>query len=621
MMRIRARQGQLLGYKKNIMFNFRLSKLQNQIFWLLVIVWGLAIGYWNLPFLFAQDNDLEFTLDIASSAVPLPKIFKPGIDLSGRGWHRSQDWPQQLAAEEALGAWQKDIGFKAICRLQYNLWEIAQLSKDKAEQDKLRANYEAVIKNISDAGGIVILDIFGTPAGLGKALDKKSAPWNLKVFKELVKGYIKELSKKKKYNIWYEVWSAPDLDDFFLGRKQEYLNMYRVVAEAVMELEAETKIYIPLGGPSASWWFQDTEGNTIVTPERSLIYELIKFCAQYKLPLNFISWHAYSTDPRAEKESTIYSKNPPALIRDWLTYFNLDRNTPLILDEWNYDNGINISAGRKENSYIAASFIPARLKNMHEAGVDYQSYFSLEDFQNNKEGVARNVGIFEFDSESSHYKGAPKPIYNVFKMLNKLGSGLFSSLKLNDEFSGVIPTKEGDSLAVLIYNYTDPDIWRNYLSRNISTLNPAERKTLLNLVRSGKIDKVMRLEMEVAGLRIKYKKVNTLLLKAKELKEQALKAKTEPRNIKMEIKGLKENYLYQRYVVDSSCNSDCAFSPVEEKEIDAPELYQETLALKPYSVNLIVLNKKPKENLEPVAPEVLEASGGQPATTDGNSAR
>ena len=55
------------------------------------------------------------------------------------------------------------------------------------------ANYENIIKKITDAGGIVILDIFGTPAGLGKALDKKSPPWDLKAFKELVKSYIREL--------------------------------------------------------------------------------------------------------------------------------------------------------------------------------------------------------------------------------------------------------------------------------------------------------------------------------------------------------------------------------------------------------------------------------------------
>ncbi len=317
-----------------------------------------------------QADDLEFTLDANSPTVPLPKTFKPSIDLSGRGFHRQTSWPQGLAAPEVLDTWAKDIGFSGVYRLQYNLWEINQLAKDKDAQDKLLNNYENIIKKITEAGGIVILDIFSTPAGLGQALDKKSPPWDFRAFKELIKNQIRDLSCNKRYNIWYEVWSAPDLDDFFLGRKQEYLNLYRAVAEAAKELSVENKVYIPVGGPATSWWFQNFDANTILTSERSLIYELIQFSYRHHLPLDFVSWHAYSTDPKTEKETTIYKKTGMALLRDWLSYFNFDRNTPLIIDEWNYDTNANVLPERKEKSYISASYIPSRIKNMDEAGID-----------------------------------------------------------------------------------------------------------------------------------------------------------------------------------------------------------------------------------------------------------
>ena len=162
------------------------------------------------------------------------------------------------------------------------------------------------------------MDIFGTPAGMGRVLDKKSSPVDLRAFKKLIKETIRELSCNKKYNIWYEVWNAPDLDDFFLGRQQEYFNLYRIVAEAVVELEQETNRNIPIGGPSVSWWFQALESNTILAPERSLVYGLIRYCYSYRLPLDFVSWHGYSSDPLAEQESTVYHKYTVALIRDWL---------------------------------------------------------------------------------------------------------------------------------------------------------------------------------------------------------------------------------------------------------------------------------------------------------------
>jgi len=550
---------------------------------------------------FAQESDLEFTLDITSNTISTPKIFKPNIDLSGRGFNREVTWPQTVAAKEVLDIWQKDIGFGGLYRIQYNLWEISQLAQDRDLQNKLLSNYENIIKNITDAGGTVILDIFSTPASLCKVLDKKSPPGDLKAFKELVKGVIRDLSCNKRYNIWYEVWSAPDLDDFFLGRIQEYLNLYRAVAESINELKLETKIYIPLGGPSVSWWFQNLDGNTIVTPEKSLIYELIKFCSHYNLPLDFISWHGFSTDPGAEKENTIYNKATVTLIRDWLTYFNFDRNIPLIVDEWNFDSNANVLAARGEKSFICASYIPRRIKNMYEVGIDYQLYFCLEDFQNNKEGVVRNVGIFSYDSEYSQYKGNPKSIYNVFRMLANLGSNMFST-KLDDEFVGLIATKDEDLITLLVYNYIDPDIAISYLSKNIANLNATERKVLLGIINSGKLEKILLHQLDISTLHLAGK-VKTVLKKAQELNDKAKKFESGSRNIKIGMKNLKDSYLYQRYTIDSSCSLNCNFIPNEEKEVSATELYQETLTLNPYSAQMIILKKKPKE--QPAAPNTI----------------
>lgn len=589
---------------------FRISDLVLRIF-----IISICISCLLVTPLFAQESDLEFNLDLNSATMPLPKIFKPNMDLSGRGFHRHADWPQGLAAHEVLDTWGKDIGFNCIYRLQYNLWEINQLVKDKQVQDKLLNNYEDIIKKITEAGGIVILDIFGTPPGLGKALDKKSPPWNYRVFKELIKGYIKNLSCDKRYNIWYEVWSAPDLDDFFLGRKQEYLNLYRAVAESAKELTSETKIYIPVGGPGVSWWFQNFDANTSVTPERSLIYELIKFCYRYHLPLDFITWHAYSSDPQAEKEATIYKKTVSRLLRDWLSYFDFDRNTPLIIDEWNYDNNANILPERQDKSFVSASYIPSRIKKMYEAGIDYQLYFCLEDFQNNKEGVVRNVGVFSFNAEASGYKGSPKAAYNVFKMLSNLGNSMFTApLKPKDEFVDVIATRTQERIVILVYNYIDPEIVRSYLSRNIAALNGAERKALLRLVASDELDKIILRQLDISKIRASNKLKN-LLKKTQDLYDRAKKFEADSRKINIRIKNIKGKYLYQRYSVDSSCSVDCAFSPLEEKELTLSDTHQEILNLSPYSVQMVIFTKKPEEPEPVAATKPLEPEAKSTETT------
>jgi hypothetical protein len=563
--------------------------------------------------IFAQpSNDLEFTLDVSSTTVSLPKIFKPNIDLSGRGFNLETSWPQTVAAKDVLGRWQKDMGFASIYRMQYNLWDIAQLAKDKESQDQLIANYKEIMKNITDAGGIVIVNIFGTPAGLGQVLDKKSPPRDLAAFKELIKSNIRELSCNKRYNIWYEVWNAPDLDDFFLGRKQEYLSLYKIVAESVKELEVETKVHIPIGGPSVSWWFQAVDGNTIATPEKSLIYELIKFCSQYRLPIDFISWHAFSTDPQAEKESSIYKKTAVKLIRDWLSYFNFDSNTPLIVDEWNYDRDANVLPARAEKSFISASYIPCRLKNMYEAGIDYQVYFCLEDFNDNKDGVVRNVGLFSFDAVSPKETDAAKATYSVFRMLSSLGGNIFLS-RLEDPFVGVIASKTTDGIVMIVYNYIDPDISANFISKNIANLNPSERKSLLAIIKSDKLEKALQGVLDISKLRVRNN-VKNILKKTRELNDLASRMMASERNIKISVKNLnpeknkssqatkspdsnqpKENYIYQKYLVDPSCSYNCEFAPVEEKEVFAEDTYQEIFTLKPYSVQMIVFKKKPRQ--------------------------
>jgi hypothetical protein len=565
---------------------------------------------------FSQEGDIEVTLDSKSNTVTLPKIFKPYIDLSGRGSHDANSWPKGLSAAETLAVWQKDIGFSGIYRLQYNLWEINECAQEKALQEELLANYEAIIKKISDAGGIVILDIFGTPAGLGKVLDKKSPSVDLAAFKEFVKNHVRELSCNKKYTIWYEVWSAPDLDDFFLGKKQEYFAMYRAVAEGIKELEAESKIKIPIGGPGVSWWFQNCEGNNVMTPEKSLIYDLIKYCYSYHLPLDFITWHAYSTDPKAEQEVTRYNKTSVALVRDWLSYFNFDKNTPLIVDEWNYDSGSNYLSARQENSYICASFIPARLKNMYETGLDCQLYFSLEDFNNRKEHVVRNTGVFRFSAAApAGYTAGPKSIYNVFRMLAGLSNNMYVlPAKLTDEFVGVIATKQDENIEIIVYNYIDPALAKNYLSRTIATLNDAERKILLNLIKSDGLEKIIGRKMDVSSLRA-TKKLKTMLKNAQELNILATIYKASDRNVKLSVKNLKEKYIYQKYAVDSSSNAESEFKAVEEKEISGSGVYQEVLKMPPYSVYMIVLKKKPKD-VEVVVPVTTQLSAPTEAAGD-----
>jgi hypothetical protein len=128
---------------------------------------------------------------------------------------------------------------------------------------------------------------------------------------------------------------------------------------------------------------------------------------------------------------------------------------------------------------------------------------------------------------------------------------------------------------------------------NIATLNNTERRVLLNIINSEQLDKILAYKLDIAGLHL-TNRTKALLKKTQELHTRAKKFEVSQRTFKLALKNLKDSYIYQRFTVDSSCSLNCAFSPKEEKEVTATELYQEVLSLQPYSLNLIILKRKPK---------------------------
>jgi hypothetical protein len=237
---------------------------------------------------------------------------------------------------------------------------------------------------------------------------------------------------------------------------------------------------------------------------------------------------------------------------------------------------------------------------MYEAGIDNQVYFALEDFQDNRENLTRNIGAFYLDSRHQH-KAYPKAIYNAFRMLKELNNEMLTP-KLNDEFVGALITKSQDTVTILIYNYIDPEIVKNYFSANIAELDVTERRTLLNIIRSDQLSKIMSGEEDLSLLH-STSRVKSLLVKAKELSDKARKAETANRNINLSLKNITGEYSYSRFSVDSSCAINCEFKPVQEKDLSLTGSFQEVLSVTPFSLTLIVLKKKPE------LPKVTDDSG------------
>ena len=235
---------------------------------------------------------------------------------------------------------------------------------------------------------------------------------------------------------------------------------------------------------------------------------------------------------------------------------------------------------------------------MSEAGIDYQTYFCLEDFGDNEAGAIRNLGIFSFDLARRENKEYAKANYNVWRMLGLSGQDSFTA-KFSDEFVGVISTRSPDYLALLIYNYIDPQAAMNYISHNIVYLNSVEQKAILGIVKSDRMKKILAGQLSLATLRLSVK-TKGILSRAIELNNLANKFSTTNRKIKISLKGIKDTYILSQYVMDNSCSRNCEFKPSSEKDVDFNQGYADTIELSPFSVQLLVFKKKPAE-IKPVA--------------------
>lgn len=242
---------------------------------------------------------------------------------------------------------------------------------------------------------------------------------------------------------------------------------------------------------------------------------------------------------------------------------------------------------------------------MHEAKIDLQTFFSLEDFFVSDEGIIRNTGVFRASKESTQ----PKIILNTFKALSMLGDKFYQdSLKLKDEFIGLLATKKRDGFAVLVYNYIDPDYLLNFFSRNIALLNTQEQKFILECIQSEELEKAVLQQIAPSPGILGYfwkaftfplrfffpentSDLRALFEKAKGLIEKAEFYKKNPRRVRINFKNLPAgSYVFQIYEIKKGSSLD--FLPVEEKEEVIEKNYTEIFNLEPYSVLLLILEKK-----------------------------
>ena len=160
---------------------------------------------------------------------------------------------------------------------------------------------------------------------------------------------------------------------------------------------------------------------------------LLNFCDTNKVPLHFVAWHIYDSNPRDVRDTIDYVhgllKQHPSL------------KPETFLDEWNMDLTNPPLDPRFQPCYIAET-----VWQMKGAGLDYSCYYHIRDWHVDFDVFAKFMShdgvVFmtrwwnrmpQFDGLFD-YQNTPRPSYFAFKLLSRLAG---ERLELTSSHSAV----------------------------------------------------------------------------------------------------------------------------------------------------------------------------------------
>ncbi|MBW4890006.1 glycoside hydrolase [Mucilaginibacter sp. HMF5004] len=254
--------------------------------------------------------------------------------------------------------------------------------------------------------------------------------WN-DLIKALVQHWRERYGHAEVASWLFEVWNEPNLKNgFFSGDQQDYFKLYRETANAIKSVSTDYRV----GGPA-------TAGNAWVS-------DMVNFCVNNKVPIDFISTHDYGVKQgfldQTGDVGVIVSQDKMAVSGNMIKKKReIERsampNLPLHYTEW---SSSYTPTDPIHDNYVEAAYILDKVKH---AGpyVNSMSYWTFTDiFEENGPRFTPFHGGFGL----INYQDIKKAAYYSFQYLNKLGD-----VELNSPDSASIAAKDKQSNVQLLF--------------------------------------------------------------------------------------------------------------------------------------------------------------------------
>lgn len=374
----------------------------------------------------AETVDVDLTVDEGA----LRHVWSESIGSDRAGLTMREEW--RLDARRAA----KEAGIKSV-RFHgiFNDDEMGvrpKVSFGPGAQSNNFQNVDNVYDGVLDAGLKPFVELSFMPgklasgaANFGTYHGNITPPASLDDWKAFITEFVRHLIGRygaAEVRSWYfEVWNEPDLGFFWSGTQQQYFELYKATVEAVKGVDPALRV----GGPATS--------------KVQWIPAFLDYCAQNKLPVDFVSTHLYAGDNQkiVFGEAGKYTQNQVyaeamKMVSQQIAA-SAYKDAELWLGEWSSDSPAMIA-------HIVKGCLPY---------VRGMSYWQLSKFE---EVLIPNFVFKEGDNAWGLFsaRNVARPTFNTFKLLNRLGD---RRLKASGP---ALASRHGkDRAAVLVWNLAE----------------------------------------------------------------------------------------------------------------------------------------------------------------------
>jgi xylan 1,4-beta-xylosidase len=434
--------------------------------------------YMTSTFALSGVSERVISLDFNQIKGPLNNMFKECVGAGRANEGLRADWQQQLAYVH------QECGFKYIRMHGLLTDDMGVYREDRNGNPQTNFQYIDVLYDyILSIGMTPFIELGFMPNALASGKEtifwwqgNVTPPKDYNKWEALIHNLTLHFTERygaDEVKTWYfEVWNEPNLSGFWAGTQEEYFKLYRYSVNAIKSVNTAYRV----GGPA--------------TAGAAWEAEMIDFCSQNDLPLDFISTHSYGVRQGYLDEfgnsGTVLDKNPMSVSGDVLNSRKEIANSSMPNLELHYTEWSSsyTPADPIHDSYHQAAYVLDKIKRVGDAA-NSMSYWVFTDIF---EEPGPRFTPFHGGFGLLNYQSIHKPAFYAYQFMNLLGN---TELKNADSASWACRDEKGN-VQVLFWDFTVtlPDSVNNqdYYIRDLPAKSKGKVKIRISQIPAGRYE-------------------------------------------------------------------------------------------------------------------------------------